>query len=68
MIGVVWLAVTAIMTYVMYHVLHTEPDKAIVWSWIVMSILIFSSASFLAYNVIFQGDYRRASDDEDSEE
>ena len=49
-----WLAITALMLFIVFNVIQTEPDQQVVWSWIVVSALVFLSASFLAYVVIFQ--------------
>lgn len=74
-IVLVWLGITALLAYIMYSVLQTEPDRNIVFAWIVMSVIAFSSATFLAYNVMYphKSAYSEESDeeyedDEDSEE
>ena len=54
LIGIFWLAVTLLMLFIVFNVIQTEPDQQIVWSWIVTAILVFASASFLAYVAIFQ--------------
>ena len=68
-IVLVWLCITAVLAYILYNILQTEPDRNVVWAWIVMSVIAFSSATFLAYNVVFP--YKSSyyeEDDEESEE
>ena len=53
-IGIIWLAATSLMVYILFDVLNNEPDPQAVWAWIVTAILVFLSVSTLAYNAIFQ--------------
>lgn len=70
-IWLIWLSVTVVTVYILFNVIQTEPDSQVVWAWIVMSVLVFSSVSFLAYvasmrkavSNSYDGD-----DDEDEEE
>ena len=59
-IGIIWLAATSLMVFILFDVINTEPDQQIVWAWIVTAILVFLSISFLAYNVMFQGEKKRS--------
>lgn len=45
---------TCVIAYLVYYVLQTETDPGAVWGWMVMSAIVFFSASFLAYSVILQ--------------
>ena len=68
LIWLVWLSVSAVTVYILYNVIQTEPDSQVVWAWIVMSVLVFFSVSFLAYTAGTGRSVPSADDDEDDED
>lgn len=68
LIWLVWLSVSAVTVYILYNVIQTEPDSQVVWAWIVMSVLVFFSVSFLAYTAGTDRSVPSADDDEDEED
>ena len=68
LIWLVWLSVSAVTVYILYNVIQTEPDSQVVWAWIVMSVLVFFSVSFLAYIAGTGRSVPSADDDDDEDE
>ncbi|HUT85691.1 MAG TPA: hypothetical protein VMW66_02505 [Elusimicrobiales bacterium] len=53
LVFLVWAFVTVSVGYLFYNVFYYDLPSKIRWSWIITGIVILTSATLIAYNILF---------------